>query len=93
MKLSKAYQCLFNELRDDRYLTWTVYEYFIERNASPHIDKVNVIVRIDVDDGLQLCDLLSSILRQKGINASFYFLTHPNRYYNICTASPRRLSC
>ena len=81
-KLTKPYELLFEELTRDIYHTWSVYDYFIRQSIRPK-EKINVILRIDVDFGLHLCSKLASILKEKEINASFYFLTFPSRYYNI----------
>lgn len=75
---------MFEELGRNIYQTWTVYDYFIKaRTLYLEGKKINVILRIDVDIGLHLCPKLASILKENGINASFYFLTFPQRYYNI----------
>jgi len=81
MVLIKPYRLLFKELENNRYQTYCVYDYFIEKKHSQ--DKVNVILRIDVDRGLHLSLKLASFLKEKGMNASFYFLTNPERYYDI----------
>ncbi|MDA2935698.1 hypothetical protein MYX06_00555 [Patescibacteria group bacterium AH-259-L05] len=81
-RIAKPYKLLFEELSKEKYQTYSVYEYFIKRNAQPKKNKVNVIVRIDVDEELDLCSKLSTHLKQKNIHGSFYFLTHPERYYN-----------
>jgi hypothetical protein len=81
MERTKPYSVLFKELEKDRYQTHSVYEYFIEKKRFK--EKVNVVLRIDVDRGLHLCPKLASLLKEKGMNASFYFLTNPERYYNL----------
>lgn len=92
MNLTKPYKLLFKELRKDAYRTWTVYDYFLKENTHP-TDKINVILRIDVDFGLHLCPKLGSILKENGISASFYFLTFLNRYYDIWKSNiPRIIS-
>ncbi|MCS6858747.1 MAG: methyltransferase domain-containing protein [Abditibacteriales bacterium] len=83
LELTKPYALLFAELRQPRYRTYGVYEYFVARGAQPDPAKVNVILRFDVDDGLHLCPRLADQLAAWGIAASFYFLTHPDRYYRI----------
>lgn len=83
VKLTKPYKLLFEELSKDIYHTWGVYDYFVNESMHPNDKRANVIMRIDVDFGLHLCPTLAIILKEKGINASFYFLTFPSRYYNI----------
>jgi len=82
MKLTKPYQLLFRELEKNIYCTYNVYDYIIKEDMPPE-DKKNVIMKVDVDLGLHLSLELAFILKEKNINASFYFLTFPNRYYNI----------
>lgn len=81
--LAKPYYLLFNELSKEKYQTYSVYEYFIEKRGKPKNNKINVVIRIDVDSGLETCDFLSNYLKENKINACFYFLTHPHRYYDI----------
>lgn len=92
MKLTKPYELLFSELQKGIYRTWTVYDYFIiGKNIDP--DKKHVILRVDVDYGLHLCPALALSLKERKINASFYFLTFPNRYYDIWKSDiPRIIS-
>lgn len=89
-KVTAPYHHLFEELAGDRYCIWSVYDYFIQE-GPPSEDKVNVIIRVDVDRGLHLCTDLASILKEKNIKASFYFLTFPERYYNIWESSIPKL--
>ncbi len=77
----KPYKLLFKELERDKYVVKSVYEYFIEGKSAS--DKVNAILRIDVDSGLHLSLWLAYVLHYYGFNGSFYFLTFPERYYNI----------
>lgn len=82
-KLTKAYRKLFDELSNkDKYNTYSVYDFYVNIKKADK-KKRNVIIRIDVDEGFHLCLPLAKELKDRGINASFYFLTHPERYYNI----------
>jgi len=83
VELTKPYRLLLEELAKDTYCTWSVFDYFLKENIHPK-DKINIILRIDVDFGLHLCPNFATLLKENGItNASFYFLTFPSRYYNI----------
>lgn len=92
MQLKRPYKSLFEELKKSKYQTWSVYDFFIKGKNHPK-DKINAILRIDVDRGLDLSLKLAEILRGYGINATFYFLTFPDRYYNIWESDvPKRIS-
>lgn len=82
--LNEVYSAVFDELsRRDRYRTFNVREFYARRNAEGEEDKVNVVVRIDVDSGLHLAPALAKELSSRGISASHYFLTNPQRHYKI----------
>lgn len=82
--LNPAYLSVMDALKDDsRYQTWTVYDFYIKNQGKADGDKVNVIVRIDVDSAFHLAPALASALAERDICASHYFLTHPDRYYKI----------
>ena len=78
---SKHYRYMVGELARPRYRTYTICDLLKATSIDPDI--VHVAVRIDVDSGLESCPPLATDLRSRGIRASFYFLTHPNRYYDI----------
>lgn len=83
-RITPAYRRVFEELSDKRrYRTYSVYEFYVKRKKKRDRDKVNVVVRIDVDNSLHLCVPLAEELKKYGIHATFYFLTHPDRYYRI----------
>jgi hypothetical protein len=83
IELTQPYKLLFEELSKDFYCKWNVFGFFIKEINHPK-NQINVILRIDVDSGFHLCPCLATLLKEKGImNASFYFLTFTNRYYNI----------
>ncbi len=67
----------------DRYRTCTVYEFYVLREGKPDPDRVNVILRVDVDSCLHLVIPLAEEMKRLGLKASFYFLTRPDRYYSI----------
>lgn len=94
-RLTKPYRLLFGELRKDIYCTWSVYDYFVRTRAEKKYvakkEKKNVILRIDVDFGFHLCVKLASLLKGAHINASFFFLTFPSRYYNLWKSDIPRL--
>ena len=80
---SKSLSKLLSELGSPRYKTYSVYEFFVQGRTTGESDKVNVVLRIDVDRGLHLVRPVAEILAKAGVRASFYFLTHPSRYYPI----------
>ena len=81
MKMYPAYYNFFKELTKSKYETYSVYDYFFRKRESKK--KVNVIIRVDVDWTMKGCVELAKFFKKKGINASFYFLTIPERHYNI----------
>lgn len=82
--LNPVYKRVFDCLADaDRYCTWTVKEFYVDRAGRPAPDRVNVVVRIDVDSGLHLEPMLAEALADRGIHASHYFLPHPDSYYQL----------
>ncbi|MCG8612121.1 MAG: class I SAM-dependent methyltransferase, partial [Pseudomonadales bacterium] len=81
-RLNATYHNVFKELAKDRYRTYSVAEFYCDGNKIPDPNKVNVIVRIDVDFGFHLSVPLAKALAHYGINSTHYFLTHPERYYN-----------
>ena len=83
-RLTKAYKSFFEELSNsERYQTFSVSEFYIDRNKSPLKNKVNVILRIDVDEGFHLSVPLAKALNFYKLKSSHFFLTHPSRYYQI----------
>ncbi len=83
LRPSKALSTLVDELGSGRYETRSVYEFFVEDEAIGSPDHVTAVLRIDVDRGLHLVVPIAEILERTGLRASFYFLTHPDRYYPI----------
>lgn len=81
--LSKAYRRVFDELAGSGYRTWNVHGFYVENGGTPDPDRVNVVLRIDVDSGLHLEPALARALAHRGIAASHFFLTRPERYYAI----------
>ena len=83
LKPSRAVLKLLDELGRDRYETYSVYDYFVQAGCRGSRDRVSVILRVDVDSGLHLAEPLARMLQQRSLHASFYFLTHPERYYSV----------
>lgn len=91
--LTKAYQGLFNELGRSDYVVRNVYEHYVEKNGEPDKMHPTVVLRIDVDDGFHLSWPLAIHLHQRGLTASHYFLTHPDRYYNLWVSDiPKKIA-
>ena len=92
-RLTSAYQNLFSELSNDgRYRTYSVAEFYCNQNKQRDLDRVNVIVRIDVDYGFHLSIPLAEALCAYGIHSTHYFLTHPTRYYQLWNSGiPRKV--
>lgn len=92
--LAKAYEKVFKELScSDRYLTYNVAEFYVDKKQVSSEDKVNVIVRVDVDNAFHKSVELAQALNEYGINHSQYFLTHPERFYNLWDSNiPRKVS-
>lgn len=79
-----AYLNVFLELSDKkRYTTWNIDEFYVERKGVGCNKRVNVIVRVDVDNALHLEPYLANLLEKHEIHATHFFLTHPDRYYRI----------
>jgi len=94
MNISPAYEKVFQELvNSTRYQTYSVYEFYVEQDSVPNLDRVNVVVRVDVDNGFHLSVSLAETLKHHDIQATFYFLTHPDLYYNIWGSGiPKRVA-
>lgn len=92
--LTKAYKNFFESLHDkNTYRTYSVAEYYCDNKGVADSEKRNVILRIDVDSGLHLCVPLAKTLKNYGYHATFYFLTHPDQYYNIWGSGiPRKIA-
>lgn len=85
------YNSLFKELNKEKYNVLSVYDYFIKNKGSKN--KANVIIRIDVDWGLEESLELARDLKKYNLRGSFYFLTFPERYYNIWESKvPKEIS-
>ena len=82
LQIAKPFQLLLNELANtERYVTYTVEEYFIDGKRDAN--KVNVIVRADVDNGLALTVDVAKILADRKIRCSFYYLSNSKLHYDI----------
>ena len=82
--LTKAYDNLFRTLADQtRFRSYSVAEFYCDRRGKPDPEKINIVLRIDVDYGFHLVVPLAQSLKAYGLKASFYFLTNPERYYRI----------
>ncbi len=79
VKLLKRYDRIFQELTNERYQVFTVYDYFITRKAIAK-DKINVIIRFDVDYNIYFAYLAAQNLKEKNIEASFYFFASTEQY-------------
>ena len=91
-RLTKTYLNLFRELSNSAlYRTYSVGEFYVDRKREPDPNKVNVVVRIDVDSGFHLSVPLAQVLSYFGIRSSHFFLTHPARYYKIWKSDVPRL--
>lgn len=77
--MNNAYKKLFLEMQNKDYCTFNVYDYFFGNSGVKY--KKNIIIRVDVDFRLDLALRLAKKLKKLKINASFYFLTFPERYY------------
>ena len=83
-KLTKVYKNLFEELSNKhKYECRTVYEHYVVHDSKPIEDKIIVILRVDVDNGFHLTEPLVNYMNDYGLKASHYFLTHPDRYYDL----------
>lgn len=92
-KITKAYERLFDELTDKKYLVRSVYEHYVEENGVPDPNKITVVLRIDVDRGFHLSWPLALQLKQRGLTASHYFLPHTKRYYDLWSSEiPSRIA-
>lgn len=88
--LTPTYKQFFDELQSPRYRVFGVAEFFCDRDALPDPNHVNVILRIDVDNGLHLALPLARTLATLGLTASHFFLTHPDRYYRVWSSGVPR---
>jgi SAM-dependent methyltransferase len=70
---------MFQEIAKGRYKSFSVYDYFIAKKAISK-EKVNVILRFDVDCNIYLAYLAAQYLKEKNIAASFYFFTSTGQY-------------
>lgn len=82
--LKTVYRNFLDHLSDrERYKTYTVHDFYVTGEGKPDPERVNVILRVDVDDCLHLAAPLAEEMQARGLKASYYFLTHPGRQYNI----------
>jgi len=83
-KLSISTKKLFEELSDTKkYECRTVYEHYILNKACPNTNKITIVLRIDVDNCFHLSSQLARYMNEYELKASHYFLSHPDRYYDI----------
>ncbi|MDP8247259.1 MAG: methyltransferase domain-containing protein [Candidatus Tritonobacter lacicola] len=82
--LNDAYRNFFRHLSDrDRYRVHTVHGFYVLKKGAPDRDRVNVVLRVDVDSCLHLTVPLAEEMKKLGLQASFYFLTNPGRHYRL----------
>jgi SAM-dependent methyltransferase len=82
--ITRPYKDFFRLLSNtDTYRTYSIGEFYYDRKGVVDESKVNVPLRIDVDGCLHLCLPLAEAMRGYGLKATFFFLTHPDRYYKI----------
>lgn len=91
--LTRAYRDLFDELREGDYVVRNVYQHYVENAGHPDTARPTVVLRIDVDSGFHLSWPLAVHLHQRGLTATHYFLTHPQRYYNLWVSDiPKKIA-
>jgi len=82
----------FKELSNrGRYRTYSMLDMLTQAPERFDNRYVHVGLRFDVDDGCDLCIPAAQELRQREMAASFYFLTHPDRYYDIWSSNVPKL--
>ena len=81
--LTPAYRNLLDELATSKYVVRNVYDHYVVNGGCPDKNYPTVVLRIDVDDAFHLSWPLALHLHQRGLTATHYFLTHPDRYYNL----------
>ena len=82
--LNDAYRAFLDLLSDGgRFRTFTVHDFYARRKGEADPEKVNVVLRADVDDGLHLATPLAEEMSRRGLRGSFYFLTNPDRHYRL----------
>ena len=80
---NRQFKYLTSELAMERYRTHTVNELVQKPNLFLDPSKIHVVIRCDVDSDPDMCLLLSEEFADKKLKASFYFLTNPERHYDI----------
>jgi len=92
MELTKPFLRFFDELKKKRYKTWSIYDYFFSGRDHSR-DRVDVLLRIDVDTCFHLCPRIAEELDKRNLKGSFFFLTFPERYYSLWNSSiPKKIS-
>ena len=81
--LTKAYEDFLDLISNRNYKVRTVYEHYVLNEGNSDPDSTIIILRVDVDFGFHLSEALASHLNSRGLRASHYFLTFPERYYNL----------
>ncbi|MDO8750426.1 MAG: methyltransferase domain-containing protein [Dehalococcoidia bacterium] len=77
-RFHKRYLALFEELTKPRYRVFTVDQFYHQGQRDPN--KVQVILRFDVDAGAGIAYEMADYLHSLGLPASFYFLTRTATY-------------
>lgn len=92
-ELTPAYLSVLNELSNtSKYCVRSVYQHYVTHNGVPDDRRATVVLRIDVDNGFHLSLPLALHIHKRGLTASHYFLTHPERYYNLWNSTiPKKI--
>ncbi len=99
MKIHPVYDKLLRKISKLKFNTVSVVDWVTKK---VDLDEKNVVVRVDCDDlpgarnsnpTLALTEQYSKKMLQFNINASFYFLTDPSRYYDTWNSDiPQKLA-
>jgi len=82
--LTKAYRNVFHELSDPlKYDVRTVHDHYVVKKGICNNEKTTVVIRVDVDSAFHLSIPLIEELSRYNLKSTHYFLTFPERYYNI----------
>ncbi len=78
LEFHRRYLALFQELTKPRYHVYTVDQFYHQGQRDPN--KVQVVLRFDVDAGAGITYELAEHLHNLGLPASIYFLTRTATY-------------
>ena len=78
LRFHKRYLALFEELTNPKYHVFTVDQFYHHGQRDPN--KVQVVLRLDVDAGAGIAYELADYLHSLGLTASFYLLTRTATY-------------